>query len=71
MITAIKLLGYTIAAAVVVALILCLPFATIWMINVFGQTLWPDRQLPYTVETWMAACLLSAVFTPSFNRKKD
>lgn len=68
----IKLIGYTLAALVVIGLILCVPFATIWMINVFGDTLWPGRQLPYTLETWAAACLLSAVFTPSFsNRKKD
>ena len=67
----IKLIGYTVAVVVVVALILCVPFATIWMINVFGATLWPDRVLPYTLETWAAACLLSAVFAPSFNRKRD
>lgn len=67
----IKLIGYTVAAVVVVALILCVPFATIWMINVFGDTLWPGKQLPYTLETWAAACLLSAVFTPSFSRKRD
>lgn len=67
----IKLIGYTVAALVVVALILCVPFLTIWMINVFGEVLWPGRQLPYTLETWAAACLLSAVFTPSFSRKKD
>lgn len=67
----IKLLGYVIAVVVVLALILCVPFLTIWMINVFGETLWPGRQLPYTLETWAAACLLSAVFTPSIRSKKD
>ena len=67
----IKLVGYIVAAVVVVALVLCVPFATIWMINVFGATLWPDRVLPYTLETWAAACLLSAVFTPSIRSKKD
>jgi len=67
----IKLLGYVIAVAVVLALILCVPFLTIWMINVFGEVLWPGRQLPYTLETWAAACLLSAVFTPSIRSKKD
>lgn len=67
----IKLLGYIIAVVVVLVLILCVPFLTIWMINVFGEVLWPGRQLPYTLETWAAACLLSAVFTPSIRSKKD
>jgi hypothetical protein len=67
----IKLLGYVIAVVVVLALILCVPFLTIWMINVFGEVLWPGRQLPYTLETWAAACLLSAVFTPSIRSKRD
>ena len=71
MITTIKLLGYAVAALLVIAIILCIPFATIWMINVFGDTLWPGRQLPYTVETWMAACLLSSVFAPTIKSKKD
>ena len=67
----IKVLGYTVAVVVVLGLILCVPFATIWMINVFGESLWPGRQLPYTLETWAAACLLSAVFTPTIRSKKD
>ena len=67
----IKVLGYTVAVVVVLGLILCVPFATIWMINVFGDYLWPGRQLPYTLETWAAACLLSAVFTPTIRSKKD
>jgi hypothetical protein len=67
----IKLLGYVIAVVVVLALILCVPFLTIWMINVFGDYLWPGRQLPYTLETWAAACLLSAVFTPTIRSKRD
>jgi hypothetical protein len=67
----IKLLGYALAAAVVLGLILCVPFLTIWMINVFGDYLWPGRQLPYTLETWAAACLLSAVFTPTIRSKRD
>ena len=67
----IKLLGYTVAVAVVLALILLVPFATIWMINTFGESLWPGRQLPYTLETWAAACLLSAVFAPGVRGKKD
>jgi hypothetical protein len=67
----IKLVGYTVAILVLVGLMLCVPLALIWMINVFGDTLWPGRQLPYTLETWAAACLLSAVFTPTIRSKKD
>ena len=66
----IKLLGYTVAVAVVLVLILCIPFATIWMINVFGESLWPGRQLPYTLETWLAACLLSGLFASGINAKR-
>ena len=67
----IKLLGYVVAVAVVLALVLCVPFAVIWMINVFGESLWPGRTVPYTLETWAAACLLSAVFTPGVRTKKS
>ena len=67
----IKLLGYTVAVAVVLALILLVPFAVIWMINTFGDYLWPGRTVPYTLETWAAACLLSAVFAPGVRTKKD
>ena len=67
----IKLLGYSLAVVLVLGLILCVPFLTIWMINVFGDYLWPGRQLPYTLETWAAACLLSAVFTPTIRSKRD
>ena len=66
----IKLLGYTVAVVVVLGLILCIPFATIWMINVFGESLWPGRTIPYTVETWAASLLLSAVLTPAIRSKR-
>lgn len=66
----IRLIGYTVAIVAVLVLILCVPFAVIWMINVFGDYLWPGRQLPYTPETWAAACLLSALFTPGVRSKK-
>jgi len=66
-----KLLGYAVGTAAVLALILCIPFLTIWMINVFGEYLWPDRAVPYTLETWTASCLLSAVLTPAIRSKRD
>jgi len=66
----IKLLGYTVAVVLVLGLILCIPFATIWMINVFGESLWPGRTVPYTVETWAASLLLSAVLTPAIRSKR-
>lgn len=66
----IKLIGYALAIVAVLAFILCIPFATIWMINVFGEYLWPGRQLPYAWDTWLAALLLSAVITPAVRSKR-
>jgi hypothetical protein len=66
----IKLIGYALAIVAVLAFILCIPFATIWMINVFGEYLWPGRTIPYTVETWAASLLLSAVITPAVRSKR-
>jgi hypothetical protein len=66
----IKLVGYCIAVVVVLVVALCVPFATIWMINVFGDYLWPGRAVPYTLETWLAALLLSVVITPAVRSKK-
>ena len=66
----IKLLGYAVAAAVVLGLVLCVPFAVIWMINVFGEYLWPGRQLPYAWDTWLAAMLFSVVITPAVRSKR-
>jgi hypothetical protein len=66
----IKLLGYTVAVVVVVGLILCIPFATIWMINVFGDYLWPGRQLPYAWDTWLASALLSCLFASGLGSGK-
>ena len=56
--------------ATALVLILCIPFATIWMINTFGEYLWPGRVLPYSLDTWAAAAILGALFTSNYTSKK-
>jgi hypothetical protein len=45
------------------------PFATIWALNVFGDTLWPGKQIPYTFDTWLAAILLAGLFKTTITKK--
>jgi len=55
--------------AVVLLVVICGPLATIWALN----TLFPVLAIPTTVETWMAAFLLTAVVSGqglSFSSKK-
>jgi hypothetical protein len=66
----IKLLGYTVAVAAVLVLILCLPYALVWAINVFGETLWPERVIPYTLDTWAAACIITGLFAGGINSRR-
>lgn len=66
----IKLLGYAVAVLVAIAVVLCLPFAVIWMINVFGESLWPSRAVPYTLDTWLAACILTGLFATGINARR-
>jgi hypothetical protein len=55
--------------ALVIALIIFGPFATVWALNVFGDTLWAGKQIPYTFDTWLAAIVLAGVFKSTI--KKD
>jgi len=55
--------------ALVLALVVLGPFATVWAINVFGDTLWPGKQIPYTFDTWLAAIIIAGLFKTSI--KKD
>jgi hypothetical protein len=41
-----------------VAIVIGGPIATIWALN----TLFPTLAIPYTVETWLAAFIIPAVF---------
>jgi hypothetical protein len=55
--------------AVAILLIIVGPLASIWALN----TLFPSLAIPTTVETWMAAFLLTAVVSGqglSFSSKK-
>jgi hypothetical protein len=51
--------------ALIAVLVVAGPLLLIWSINEFGQYLWPDRVIPYTVWTWFAALILGAVFNPT------
>jgi len=46
--------------ALIVIVVVAGPLLLIWAINEFGQYLWPERVLPYTVWTWLAALILGA-----------
>lgn len=48
---------YIIAIAIIIGLIIIMPFATIWSLN----TLFPVLAIPVTLDTWMATVVLSGV----------
>ena len=48
-------MNYLIALIIVLALVILLPLATIWSLN----TLFPNLDIQYTIETWLAAVFLS------------
>lgn len=45
------------ALAVIIGLLLLMPFATIWSLN----TLFPVLAIPFTIDTWLATIILSGV----------
>jgi hypothetical protein len=47
--------SYGVALIIVLALVILLPLATIWSLN----TLFPNLDIQYTIETWLAAVFLS------------
>jgi hypothetical protein len=53
----------------IVVLIAAGPLAFIWSVNAFGQYLWPERIVPYTIETWVAALLLGSALGPKIQNK--
>lgn len=55
--------------AFVVALVILGPFASIWALNTFGDTLWPGKQIPYTFDTWCAAIIMAGIFKSTITRK--
>jgi hypothetical protein len=53
----------------VIALVILGPFASVWALNVFGDTLWPGKQIPYTFDTWCAAIILAGIFKSTISKK--
>jgi hypothetical protein len=58
---------YLLVIAIVIALVILGPFATIWSLN----TLFPVLNIPYTFDTWCAAIVLAGLFKSTINTKKD
>lgn len=59
--------GYILGIFVVAILvIICGPLAAIWALN----TLFPALAIPYTMDTWMAAFIIPAVFKTEVSFKK-
>ena len=56
--------------ALVVVLVVAGPLLLIWAINEFGQYLWPERVVPYTIWTWLAALIVGSVVSPSVKVKR-
>jgi hypothetical protein len=56
-------------AALVLLLVILAPFATVWAFNVFGDTLWPGKQIPYTFDTWLAAIVIAGLFKTTISKK--
>lgn len=50
-----------------VVLLVCAPLATIWGLN----TLFPVLNIPYTLETWLAAYLVPAALKSNVSFNKD
>jgi hypothetical protein len=58
---------YLLVIAIVIALVILGPLATIWSLN----TLFPTLDIPYTFDTWCAAIVLAGVFKTTINTKKN
>jgi hypothetical protein len=49
-------------AAIVIAVVICMPLASIWALNI----LFPILVIPFTFDTWCAAVILGGVFGGGF-----
>jgi hypothetical protein len=52
--------------ALIVAIIVLGPIASIWSLN----TLFPSLAIPYSFDTWLAALLLGGVFKTTVSKTK-
>ncbi len=59
-----KIIGFLL---VVVAIVIGAPIALIWAFN----TLFPVLDIPYTLETWLAAFIIPAAFKSNVTLKKE
>jgi hypothetical protein len=57
MLNYIKAVGYFSLAALILTFLIFMPWLNIWAMN----TLFPNLEIPYTLETWCAAALLSGL----------
>lgn len=46
---------YLFAIVLIIALVIIVPFCTVWSLN----TLFPALAIPYTIETWVATLFLT------------
>ena len=56
-----KTVSILVAIVVILSLLIIAPFLTIWSLN----TIFPVLEIPYTLETWTATILLTAVLQSS------
>ena len=56
-----KTVSILVAIVVILSLLIIAPFLTIWSLN----TIFPVLEIPYTLETWAATILLTAVLQSS------
>lgn len=58
-------IGFIIGVALLA--VVGMPLATIWALN----TLFPVLNIPFTIETWLAAFIIPAAFKTSITTNKD
>ena len=56
---------YVFVVLLVIGIVILVPFALIWALNV----LFPVLAIPYTIETWLATVVLSGVFKTTITKK--
>ena len=61
-----KALALLFVIALIVALVIVGPLATIWALN----TLFPVLAIPYTIETWFAVIIVASLFKTNLTYKK-
>jgi membrane protein implicated in regulation of membrane protease activity len=60
-----SIFGILLYAALIIALIVFVPWLGVWALN----TLFPSLAIPYTLETWAAALIIKGYFTINVKKK--